>query len=65
MNISSAVKDDIYWKQDNISPAYNVILKSNSDLTLITDASKLGWGAVLGAFFHKWKFYIERNRIVH
>ena len=38
MIISLAVKDT----------TFNVISKGNSELTLITDAPKLGWGAVLG-----------------
>ena len=41
MIISSAGKDDIWWLS-NISNTFNVILKGNSELTLTTNATKVG-----------------------
>ena len=38
----------MYWWLDKISAALNVISKGNDELTLTTDAFKLGWSAVLG-----------------
>ena len=53
MIISLAVKDT----------AFNVISKGNSELTLITDAPKLGWGAVLGVSPTNWSFTLEERQL--
>ena len=55
----SARKDGIYWWLDNISIAFNVILKGNSELALIPDASQLAWGAVLGASSTNGSFTVK------
>ena len=62
MIISSAGKDDIWWLS-NISNTFNVILKGNSELTITTNATKVGWGAVLigsssGSLYQKKQNYI-------
>ena len=41
MIISSAGKDDIWWLS-SISNTFNVILKGNSELTITTNATKVG-----------------------
>ena len=61
MIIFSSGKNDIYYWLDNISTTFKVISKGNSQCTLVTDSYKLGFKC----FFHKWKFYIGRNRIFY
>ena len=63
MTISSAGKDDIYWWLNNISTAFNVIGMDNCEVTLKTDASKLGWGAVLGVSCTNGSFTLEETEL--
>ena len=63
MTISSSGKDDIYWWLNNISTAFNVIEMDNCEVTLKTDASKLGRGAVLGVSFTNGSFTLEETEL--
>ena len=63
MTISSAGKDDIYWWLNNITTAFNVIGMDNCEVTLKTDASKLGWGAVIGVSCTNGSFALEETEL--
>lgn len=47
MEISSLGKADIWWWVQNVFSSFNDICVPNPALTLTTDASTIGWGAVL------------------
>ena len=48
MTLSAQAKTELTWWIDNVLPASTPISHGNPDLTLTTDASNLGWGAVCG-----------------
>ena len=52
-----------YWLPDDVANAFNVILKSSSELALIADASKMGWGAVLGVSSTNGSFMLEETEL--
>ena len=52
-----------YWLPDDVANAFNVILKSSSELTLIANASKMGWGAVLGVSSTNGSFMLEETEL--
>ena len=52
-----------YWLPDDVANAFNVILKSSSELTLIADASKMGWGTVLGVSSTNGSFMLEETEL--
>ena len=45
MLLSAAAINDIQWWIDNLMISYNDIHLGNPVLTILTDASKTGWGA--------------------
>ena len=47
MNLSEHSKGELLWWINNITQSQRLLLTSNPDLILTTDASLLGWGAVL------------------
>ena len=48
MTLSAQSKTELTWWIDNVLTASKPISHGNPDLTLTTDASNLGWGAVCG-----------------
>lgn len=48
MALSAQSKTELTWWVDNVLTASKPISHGNPDLTLTTDASNLGWGAVCG-----------------
>ena len=49
MSLSLEAKAELSWWIKNIVGAHNVLTREAPMITLTTDASKLGWGAVLGS----------------
>ena len=49
IQLTDASLADIKWWRDSVHSAYNVVLHSQPDITMFTDASSYGWGAVLGS----------------
>ena len=47
MNLSEHSKAELLWWINNITQSQRLLLTSNPDLILTTDASLLGWGALL------------------
>lgn len=47
MNITNEMKLELKWWSDNIHDQKRVIDRNNPEITIQTDASKEGWGAVL------------------
>ena len=47
LTICSAGMEDLQWWVDNIEHAFKPVGMPKADITMHTDASKLGWGAVL------------------
>ena len=47
MSLSPEAKSELHWWINNIVGAYNILTRDAPTLTLTTDASMLGWGAVL------------------
>ena len=47
MSLSPEVKSELRWWINNSVGAYNIFTREAPTLTLTTDASMLGWGAVL------------------
>ncbi|XP_068723270.1 uncharacterized protein [Montipora capricornis] len=45
MEISAQSKDELVWWADSIETAYNSISKGDVDITITSDALKMGWGA--------------------
>ena len=45
MEISAQSRDELVWWADSIETAYNPISKGDVDITITSDASKMGWGA--------------------
>eukprot|EP00794_Sanderia_malayensis_P014575 gene14575-16077_t len=48
MHLSDTAIIELRWWVNNIPHAYNFINKSTADITINSDASLLGWGAVMG-----------------
>ena len=48
MSLSPEAKSELGWWINNIVGAHNLLTREAPTITLTTDASKLGWGAVLG-----------------
>ena len=48
MSLSPEAKSELSWWINNIVGAHNLLTREAPTITLTTDASKLGWGAVLG-----------------
>ena len=46
MTLSQMAKTELRWWIENIDMASRPIMCGNSDITITTDASNLGWGAV-------------------
>ena len=49
MSLSLEAKSELSWQINNIVGALNVLTREAPTITLTTNASKLGWGAVLGS----------------
>ena len=49
MSLSPEAKSELSWWINNIVGDHNVLTREAPTITLTTDASKLGWGAVLGS----------------
>ena len=47
MSLSLEAKAELRWRINNIVEAQNILSRNAPTVTLTTDASKLGWGAVL------------------
>ena len=47
MSLSPEAKSELRWWINNIVGTYNILTREAPTTTLTTDASKLGWGAVL------------------
>ncbi|XP_068749421.1 uncharacterized protein [Montipora capricornis] len=45
MEISAQRRDELVWWADSIETAYNPISKGDVNITITSDASKMGWGA--------------------
>lgn len=48
MFINRQVKQELCWRQDNLTGAYNTIKCYNFSLEIFSDASLTGWGIVCG-----------------
>ena len=48
LNLSTESRSELTWWVNNIDPSSKNIVQSKPDLTLTTDASTRGWGAVYG-----------------
>ena len=48
MSLSPEAKSELSWWINNFVGAHNLLTREAPTITLTTDASKLGWGAVLG-----------------
>ena len=48
MSLSPEAKSELSWWINNIVGAHNVLTREAPTITLTTDASKVGWGVVLG-----------------
>jgi hypothetical protein len=53
MQISENVKSEMTWWVKNIHNQYRVLNRNNPQVVLQTDASLLGWGAVIGCLFFR------------
>jgi len=49
MQLTDTSLADIKWWRDSVHSAYNVVQHGKPEITLFTDASSYGWGAVLGS----------------
>ena len=49
MQLSDASLADIKWWPDSVHNAYNVVQQGKAEITMFTDASSYGLGAVLGS----------------
>ena len=47
VNLSEHSKVELLWWINNITQSQRLLITSNPDLILTTDASRLGWGVVL------------------
>ena len=47
LQLSSAAIAELNWWRENIESATNHVTHGNPDIIITTDASTLGWGAVL------------------
>ena len=47
IHITSEMKLDLFWWIENIYAQFRIIARGNPDITMQTDASMIGWGAVL------------------
>ena len=63
--LSAQSKTELTWWIDNVLTASKPISHGNPDLTLTTDASNLGWGAVCGdtSTGGFWSFEEQRHHI--
>ncbi|CAB4016914.1 Hypothetical predicted protein [Paramuricea clavata] len=48
MQLSAEAKEELVWWIDNIDTAFNPVHRGKPNITIQTDASKLGWGCALG-----------------
>ena len=48
MCLSIEARDKLQWRIDSIEIAYNPIKRGEVNITLTSDASKQGWGAIIG-----------------
>ena len=48
MTLSQEARADLHWWFNNVTSAFRHIMPTDPDLTLTTDASNTGWGAVQG-----------------
>ena len=48
LGLSEEAKSELHWWINHIEKAYNVIAHGKPNLTITTDTSKTGWGAVCG-----------------
>ena len=48
MCLSIEARDKLQWWIDSIEIAYNPIKRGEVNITLTSDASKQGWGAIIG-----------------
>ena len=46
--LSNESRSELTWRVNNVGSAFNTIIQRDPDLTLTTDASTRGWGAVHG-----------------
>jgi len=49
MQLTDTSLADIKWWRDSVHSAYNVVQHGKPEITMFTDASSYGWGAVLGS----------------
>ena len=49
MQLTDPSLADIKWWRDSVHSAYNVVQHGKPEITLFTDASSSGWGAVMGS----------------
>ena len=65
MTLSTQSKTELTWWVNNVLTASKVISHGNPDLTLTTDASNVGWGAVCGDTSNGgfWSLEEQRNHI--
>ena len=47
-SLSQEARCDLHWWVNNVTLAFRNITQTNPDLTLTTDTSTIGWGAVRG-----------------
>ena len=65
MSLSLEAKSELSWLINNIAEAHKILSRDAPTVTLTTDASKLGWGAVLDtqSTGGLWSFTESQNHV--
>ena len=65
VSLSELARLDILWWKNNITGSWAPIMRGNPVHIMTTDASTLGWGAVLKKNCYRRTIYLRRKRVTH